>query len=412
MNAGEGSLKERKAAVGEKLAADRAWLMLRMPFIGGLLMRLELVPVHDERLDTAATDGTRIFVDVDFYESLDVEERRFVLAHEAWHCALLHFDRRQNRDPRLFNIAADIEIQFLLEAEGMNPPFRLPYLDSWRGLSAETIFMYLADTCESSMVSGKSSFSLRGFGGGGESFDRHIGKGIHEEALPGREGIGRDPDYSPEITESTAAQCREWVVTAASQCVRGRGTLPGEIEEVVGRLVKPKIGWREMLSQFVTSVSGDSRRWLPPARRHVWQGLYLQSRRCERLKAVVAIDTSGSTSFVLPKFFAELDSLLRTFDGYDLTVIQCDSGIARVEHFSEENPVPPDHEWKSFGYGGTSFTPVFEYVGRHPEIDPDLLIYFTDGYGDDPATPPPYPVLWIVTAGGTEPAKWGTVTYF
>ena len=56
-----------------------------MPFIGSLLMRLELVPVSDCRLDTASTDGDNIYVDIEFYSKLDAAERAFVLAHEAWH---------------------------------------------------------------------------------------------------------------------------------------------------------------------------------------------------------------------------------------------------------------------------------------------------------------------------------------
>ena len=90
-----------------------------MPFVGSLLMRLDLVPVCDERLDTAATDGDSIYVDIGFYMKLKADERLFVLAHEAWHCALIHFIRRQDRDKDRFNIAADLEIHFILTDEGL-----------------------------------------------------------------------------------------------------------------------------------------------------------------------------------------------------------------------------------------------------------------------------------------------------
>ena len=86
-----------KVKAGELIAQDRQKLLMKMPFIGGLLMRLDIVPVYDERLATAATDGDRIYFDIVFYSVLDKEERLFVLAHEAWHCALIHFMRRQKR---------------------------------------------------------------------------------------------------------------------------------------------------------------------------------------------------------------------------------------------------------------------------------------------------------------------------
>ena len=59
--------------------------MLRQPFVAMLAMRLDLVPVVDDRLDTACTDGERIFVDARFLHGLSAADRAFVLAHEVWH---------------------------------------------------------------------------------------------------------------------------------------------------------------------------------------------------------------------------------------------------------------------------------------------------------------------------------------
>lgn len=109
------------------------------------------------------------------------------------------------------------------------------------------------------------------------------------------------------------------------------GTIPVHLESVVRAALRPHVRWQEVLSQFVTSCYGGSRRWLPPNRRHISRGLYLQSSRKERLQAVVAIDTSGSTTADLPQFFSELTSFLNTFGDYELTVIQCDCKIQHVE---------------------------------------------------------------------------------
>ena len=156
----------------------------------------------------------------------------------------------------------------------------------------------------------------------------------------------------------------------------------------------------------MTSCYGGSRRWLPPNRRHISQGLYLQSSRKERLQAAVAIDTSGSTTEDLPQFFSELTSLLNTFGDYELTVIQCDCEIQNVEKFDNCNPFHSP-EWITYGHGGTDFRPPFVYVAEHPEIEPSCLIYITDGYGPAPDNPPPYPVLWLLTGDGEKPATWG-----
>ena len=182
---------------------------------------------------------------------------------------------------------------------------------------------------------------------------------------------------------------------------------------MVKAMLRPSFDWKAMLARFVTSCYGGGRRWLPPSRRHVHRGLYLPSTRQERLNAVVAIDTSGSTKRDLSAFFTELCGLLKSFGGYTLTAIQCDHAIQSVRTFSsDEGPLPPEIEWKAHGFGGTSFVPVFQYVEDHPELEPTLLVFFTDGYGTAPAKAPPYPVLWVLTSDGKPPAPWGAVARF
>ena len=123
INAAEKREKERFL---ELLSEDRRRLLMRWPFIGSVMMRMELIPVRDDRLETACTDGNTIFADTRFLKSLSRDERLFVLAHEVWHSVLLHFCRRQGRDRELFNIAADLEIHFVLEEEKMNQGSAFP----------------------------------------------------------------------------------------------------------------------------------------------------------------------------------------------------------------------------------------------------------------------------------------------
>lgn len=134
----------------------------------------------------------------------------------------------------------------------------------------------------------------------------------------------------------------------------------------------------------------------------------LPSLRGEKLKAVVALDATGSTTDALPMFFGELSSLLASFGDYELALIQCDATVQAVEHFSNVEPVPADRQWKAKGFGGTDFRPVFKYLNEHPEQEHSELIFFTDGYGTAPANPPPYPVLWLLCGNGDPPASWGT----
>ena len=413
-NPGMASLAERKRQTREDMFTKRAHLLQKMPFLGALMMRLELVATHDCRLPTAATNGDKIYVDIDFYRALADEERLFVLAHEAWHCALMHFARRQNRDRDLFNVATDLEIHFLLTREKLKAPFVLPHEESWDGLSAEQIYAELEKQRGKPLGGGMESEHIGSTRQGG-GFDKHLEKarerrlgeeGESDDALPQEPYF--DPDYDPVITAASVERCRERVVAAMQQHrLMGRGTLPGELERLVGEILKPRIHWRELLAEFVTDCYGGSRQWLPPSRRHLGRGLYLQSMRGTRLHAAVAVDTSGSTTMYLPRFFAELTGLLNTFGSYEVTVFQCDAAICEgyPVTFSDLAPLPENHKWTARGGGGTDFRPVFRYLEEHAE--PDLLVYLTDGYGLYPGHAPAYPVLWLVTPDGEIKAPWG-----
>ena len=106
------------------------------------------------------------------------------------------------------------------------------------------------------------------------------------------------------------------------------------------------------------------------------------------------------------KIVAVAQQMQRTRGDYELTVIQCDCEIQDVTKYDVFNPITSP-EWKTYGHGGTDFRPPFEYVAEHPDIEPSCLIYITDGCGPAPERAPCFPVLWLLTADGSNPAPWG-----
>ena len=377
---------KRKARVGSALETLRLKLLRRFPFIGSVAMRLDLVPVMDSRLGTAATDGSRVFFDCAFFTSLKPSERLFVLAHEVWHVALLHFARQGKRDPELFNIAADLEIHFVLESERMDE--RLLRLARPEPPKAPHPGRDIVDAADAA------------------------------DAMPGEGTVSVriDPDYAPRVTRDAADRARSAVRDAARRAglPRGfrRGWMPGGFDWLVRSLRRPTIDWRIALRRFVVPAFGGRRRWLPPNRRHIADGLYLPSRREERLRAVLAVDTSGSTESLLPSFFAELAGLLRSFGRYELTVVQCDAEVQRVDRWSDTSPPTAVSNWRVQGGGGTDFRPVFDW-GEREKVRPDVLVFLTDGMGPAPDRKPRYPVLWILPdiddSDLRPPAPWGGV---
>ena len=389
-NSQEEKLKSKAA---QSLEADRVRLLMDQPFVGAILIRQNLIPVVDSRCSTACTDGQNIFVNPEFYLAMSPAERRFLLAHEVWHTVYLHFLRKKDRDQELFNIATDMEINWMLRQERFKVPegALLPPLE-WRNLNAEEIYERLPQK------------PLEKDSG----FDKHLQKGVDDIPIQVSVQDGEipviDPDYQVDFGNDPEESIREKVVEAAVQYEKQRGSLPGNIAEIVEKFRAGKLHWKELLAQFVTSCFGGSRRWLPPNRRYISSGLYLQSRRDAKLQAVLAIDTSGSTNRYLPQFAAELVNLLNTFGQYELKVICCDYEIQSIETYSADNPFNGE-KIKFAGGGGTSFKPVFRYLKDNP-TESQILIYFTDGEGDTPEKPP-FPVMWVITPDGKNSIPWG-----
>ena len=59
---------------------------------------------------------------------------------------------------------------------------------------------------------------------------------------------------------------------------------------------------------------------------------------------------------------------------------------------------PADVKLKVAGRGGTWFSPVIEYVNNDKYFRDALLIYFTDGYGEEKIPKPKtYRNIWVLT---------------
>ena len=389
---GQGSRQATEAdqrAKSEVLAlweADRARLMLGQPFLALLAMQLELVPVVDCRLGTAATDGERVFGNAHFLLRLDPEERLFVLAHEVWHCAALHFLRRGGRQARRWNLAADHEVNALLREQGLQVPRDAILYESQRGQNAETVYLWLQDNPKEERSRGPWADLHQPVGGDGS------------------EGVV-DPDYCP-----GGGSWRSWpsrVVAAAHQVERQQGRMPRGVQQLVHDYRNPQLPWTELLRQFVTRGLDRRRQWMPPSRRFIGQGLYLPGQeRMPTLDVALAVDTSGSTNPELSTFLSELMGIIAAFGDYRLRVLMCDAAVQSDQCYTPLEP--PDPANLSFtGGGGTDFRPVFQRLARAEP--PQVLVWLTDGYGEAPSEAPPYPVLWALTANGRRPVRWGDV---
>ena len=135
---------------------------------------------------------------------------------------------------------------------------------------------------------------------------------------------------------------------------------------------------------------------------------YQESNRVREF--VIALDTSGSCSGELIRnFVTRTYDILRESEGFgdkvNIHLIQCDNKIQadlKIENVQDLEKYC--QQFQAFGFGGTDFRPVFEYVNElcdQGEFE-NLrgLIYFTDGLGTFPTTPPAYETAFVFMDDG------------
>lgn len=374
-----------KQIIQRRCEADRAILLTGQPFTAKLLMQLRLVVVVDDRLPTAGTDGESLFVHAHFMAARSDLDRRFILAHEVWHCALGHHRRQLGREPDRWNRACDYEVNALLREELGHCPEDALYHRRYRGQSAEEIYAVLGENA--------------GRRERGQVLDEH-----QLQDVVNRPGAVQDPDFRPKPVEADAARAwQQRLVATAQQHQRQQGALPGHIDALVERLRRATVPWQSVLTRFLQRTQGGSRQWSPPARRHIHRGLYLPSHRGQHLELAVAIDTSGSCKRLLPAFFAELRAMLGAFDRVTLEVLEFDARVTqhRILHDGQLHLLD---RWTSRGGGGSDARPVFTSLAQRL---PQALVVLTDGMIAVPERVPAFPVMWCLPAGGRAPVEWG-----
>jgi len=371
---------QRKEALMEKVPHEitraRVAMQFDHPFFGYLAMTLEVVEVPDMNPPTMGTDGRHLFYHPEFVKNTPVAQLTGVIAHEIGHIVLHHLARAQGREHKRWNVAADLAVNPLLLKEFQLPPGCLndPQLYD---KSAEYIYSNLPISNEDDE------------GGGGLTLDSHEewknwGKGDGDKE-------GEDSDME-----------QEWqnrVAMAATQA-RVKGKLPAHLESVINDLLQPKLDWKSLLRDRITSCAKNDYRISPANKKHLWRGFYLPSIAGEQINIAVGVDDSGSISDEeIREFLSEVKGICEAYDEYTIHLFIADAAIHQRFELHQFDPLPT----VVAGRGGTDFRPVIEEAEK---LDISTLVYFTDLYGPFPKEPR-VPVIWVCTTDQKPP--WGSL---
>ena len=354
------------------LAKARTALVLEHPFIGNVALNLPYIV--DYGVKTAATNGKNIRYNPHFVDSLNDEERKFLVAHECLHPMLEHTYRRNGRNHKRWNQAADYVINKLLDDEKIGKMPQGGLLDN----------------------------NIHQAGGGTTDGIYNI---LPEPDDDGNNGHGDPLDDCNDGGDTPAEQAQqeaEWKVRVAqaAQAAKMMGKMSAGLERLVGEILKPKVDWRDVLRKFLEKCKSDQRSWSKFNRRFLAQGIYLPSVSGESLGEIAfAVDCSGSiTQDVIDQFAAEIRSAKEDGNPTKIHVVYFDSEVSHYECYGRDD----DLDIKPHGGGGTAFSPVFEYFAEH-DINPVACVFLTDLCCNDFGEQPDYPVLWVSTDEGTAP---------
>lgn len=324
-----------------------------------------------DSVNTAATNGKKILYNPDFFMSLTVDERVFLLIHETMHVAYMHMLRIGDRNHKNWNIATDhvinlqlIERKFKMPNNGLADP-------AFKGMSAEQVYGLLPPPPED----------------------------FEPDLMPAEGDI-----------EALEEAIQDAVIQASIQSKAAGdapGTIPGEIEIFLQRLLNPKLSWQTILRKYLQNLAKTDYSWKKPNRRFFPDHHLPSLSGFGLIDLVVAVDTSGSVSDEeFQQIVSEIASILKMMKPGKITVLHFDTTLKEVivvKTLKELKDV------KFTGRGGTRIAPVLDWVEKEK---PQLTLVFSDGYFGWPVEKHKGQFIWLTHNNPQFTAPFGKVIHY
>jgi len=337
--------------------------------------------VEDEKF-TAYTDGVNKRYSREFISKLSDAELRGLVLHENLHVALKHIQRFKKEfkaEPMLINASADYVVNDIILNLNDRSFLTLPedrlYDAKYRNWSVREVYEDLKkQRQDNNTPQGGNEY---------KTLDDH------------------DFESSQNMTEAEAKELSSKIDKALREGGILAGRMGAKIPRTIQELLEPKVDWREVLREFVTSATrgSDEYTWRRFNKRLMANDIYMPSMENESVgELVVAIDTSGSIGGQeLTEFASELASICSVCTPSKVRVLWWDTEVHGEQVFSPEDYNNLKDILKPQGGGGTMATCVSDYINAK-KINSEAVIVFTDGYLESVIKwVISAPTLWLVT---------------
>lgn len=357
----------------EQISIAKIHIFRKSPFLANLLT---ILPCEiDNSISTACTNGKRILINENFFNSLNKEQQQFLLAHEVMHIIYHHMTRRGNKDPQKWNIAGDYLINYKLVQQNFEiiqgALYNIKYNDNW---TTEQVYNDLPNDPiqhQNNPLQGDIEYS---------------------------QGEEQTQQTEQEITQAISKTILQMDITGHA------GDVPEDIRRHIQELTKPKLNWKQILRRFLFELDQTDHTWNRPKRKILTHGIYLPKLQNRNIgKISFAIDTSGSISNTqFNEFISEVTGVFNTVKPKSITLMQFDTQvyIDQVSNLEEMKKI----QFK--GGGGTDINPV---IRAYMKNDSKALFVITDGEFYYPPIQCTKPVYWIIHSNPNFQPPYGKV---
>lgn len=381
-----------------ELSKIRAKLFLKDSFIACVAGQLDWI-VSEEETQTAATDGTHIYINEEFFEGLSLAEQLGVIAHEALHVILMHTVRvRQitEVERHTWNIACDMCVNRELEhAKFVLPEGKVECPPKYMDKTTEEIYQ---DLLKSDKGQGKSK-SLGGNCNSGNNGNQNEGYSGSSDVLP--------TQNQKDVNKVKQTINKSVIMTAKKEWGAGTDAFSRELQKRLEEINRPTLPWPTLLRKYINDTIKDDWSWARPNRRV--QEVYLPSLSGESgtLGHInVYIDNSGSvTDRQVANFIKEIEAIHKSMSPRSTTISFFSTCITNSYKIGETWDISKINPHTT---GGTDIAPV---IGDIIEKKPAVSIVFTDGYFDDYSDRTKLPIIWCIFDNSCCRLKHGKIIY-
>ena len=342
-------------------------MMKLMPFYGDILMRVTFI--EDETIPTACTNGRNVRYNPEFFKTLNEGQRNYVLMHEVMHILLLHWKRKGERYPKLWNIACDYVVNGLLDRMRWDldnngvafekPPVGCFLKEYYRDQSAEEFYNILVNENKKKRAADKTKY-----------------KGMVVD------GVADDLDMSNALDEAEALSCEADIKELIRDTAKRRGLGIGGYypRELKIMTASKKLPWNKLLCEFMEERLDEESSYLTPERKYIHMDMIVPGvgKTDDELGDIWAfIDVSGSiNNEELGHFLTQLYRIASEFHcvfhiAYWHTKV--DGVYKNIRNNEKLFKCKPKHT------GGTDINCVYRYLAEN-KIKPGVMIILTDGY--------------------------------